>query len=103
MVEVSRQVAGPTEAEAAEAAEAALVEQIKAIHDEFDGTYGEPRVTEELARRGRPVNHKRIERLMRLRGIVADNWRAVNGPTSWPSSEPAQAPSDSSRRRRTAP
>ncbi len=49
-------------------AEAALVGS--GIHDEFDGTYGEPRVTTELARRGRTVNHKRVERLMRVHGIV---------------------------------
>jgi transposase InsO family protein len=58
---------GPT---AAEAAEAELVEQIRSIHDEFDGTYGEPRITEELARRGQATNHKRVERLMRAHGIV---------------------------------
>lgn len=73
--EVSRQAfcdwrvaeARPTDAELAEAA---LVDQIRAIHDEVDGTYGEPRITEELARRGRPTNHKRVERLMRSHGIV---------------------------------
>ncbi|HSH59966.1 MAG TPA: IS3 family transposase [Acidimicrobiales bacterium] len=76
MAEVSRQAfhdwqaaeaAGPNEAELAEAL---LVEAIRAIHDQFDGTYGEPRITEELARRGWKVNHKRIERLMRLHGIA---------------------------------
>ena len=63
----ARVAAGPT---AAARTEAELVVQIRKIHDEFDGTYGEPRVTEELARRGRPTNHKRVERLMRLHGIV---------------------------------
>ena len=76
VAEVSRQAfcdwrmaeaAGPTDAELAESE---LVSQIRAIHDEFDGTYGEPRITEELARRGWPTNHKRVERLMRLHGIV---------------------------------
>jgi putative transposase len=59
MAEVSRQAfhdwrarraAGPS---AAEVAEAALVAEIRQIHDEFDGTHGEPRITPELARRGR--------------------------------------------------
>ena len=59
--------AGPT---AAELAEAVLVGLMREIHAEFDATYGEPRMTEELARRGRPVNHKRVRRLMRLHGIV---------------------------------
>jgi hypothetical protein len=36
----------------AEAAEAELVAEIRSIHDEFDETYGEPRITTELARRG---------------------------------------------------
>ncbi len=76
VAEVSRQAfhdwqaaeaAGPNEAKLAELA---LVEAIRAIHDEFDGTYGEPRISEELARRGWKVNHKRIERLMRLHGIA---------------------------------
>ena len=63
----ARQAAGPSDAEQAEAA---LVAEIRGIHDEFDGTYGEPRITTELARRGRTVNHKRVERLMRAHDIV---------------------------------
>ena len=59
--------AGPTPAERAEAN---LVGQIRSIHEDFDGTYGEPRITTELARRGWATNHKRVERLMRLHGIV---------------------------------
>ena len=47
-----------------------LVEQIRQVHDESDGTYGSPRVTEELRRQGWVVNHKRVERLMRVHGIV---------------------------------
>ncbi len=46
------------------------MEEIRAIHDEFDQTYGSPRVTVELANRGRCVNHKRVERLMRDHRIV---------------------------------
>lgn len=63
----ARQAAGPTQAEVAEAE---LVAQIRSIHEEFDATYGEPRITEELARRGEVVNHKRVERLMRIHSIV---------------------------------
>jgi len=63
----SRQRTGPSPAEVAEAEPVA---EIEAIHGEFDGTYGEPRITPELARRGRRVNHKRVERLMRCHGIV---------------------------------
>jgi transposase InsO family protein len=76
VAEVSRQAfndwraktaAGPTPAEREEAE---LVAEIRAIHDEFDSTYGSPRMTVELANRGRATNHKRVERLMRLHGIV---------------------------------
>ena len=62
-----RQAAGPTEAEVEEAA---LVTAIREIHAESDETYGQPRVTPELQARGWDVNHKRVERLMRLHGIV---------------------------------
>lgn len=50
--------------------EADLVERIKLVHRDSDGTYGAPRVTAELARRGYCANHKRIERLMALHGIA---------------------------------
>lgn len=63
----ARQAAGPT---AAELAEVELVELMREIHAEHDGTYGVPRMTHELALRGRPTNRKRVERLMRLHGIV---------------------------------
>jgi transposase InsO family protein len=47
-----------------------LAGQIRAIHGEHNGSYGSPRVTDELRRRGRPVNRKRVERIMRERGIA---------------------------------
>ena len=62
-----RRAGGPTEAEVAEAA---VVQQMREIHDEFDETYGSPRMTVELANHGYKVNHKRVERLMRAHGIV---------------------------------
>jgi putative transposase len=62
-----REAAGPTDAEREEVA---LVAAIREIHDETDGTYGEPRTTPELRERGWAVNHKRVERLMRVHGIV---------------------------------
>ena len=63
----ARHAGGPSDAERFEAE---LLAEIRAIHDEFDETYGEPRVTAELVRRGWRVNHKRVERLMRRHGIV---------------------------------
>lgn len=57
------------------AADAALAEEIKQIHEEFDGTYGSPRVTAELHEKGREVNHKRVARVMRRFGIVGVHLR----------------------------
>jgi putative transposase len=50
--------------------ESRLLKEIRAIHARSQGTYGSPRMTAELRRRGWRVNHKRVERLMRLHGIV---------------------------------
>jgi putative transposase len=47
-----------------------LVGEIRRIHARSHGTYGAPRVTAELRRRGQVVNHKRVERLMRTHGIA---------------------------------
>jgi putative transposase len=55
--------------------EASLVAEIRRIHARSKGTYGAPRVTAELRWRGWRVNHKRVERLMRLHGIVGDRPR----------------------------
>lgn len=76
VAEVSRQAfcdwrkkraGGPTDAEIEEAALVAAMRQIEA---DFDDTYGQPRMTPELRERGFEVNHKRVERLMRLHRIV---------------------------------
>jgi putative transposase len=61
--------------------EARLVAQIRAIHTDAHGTYGSPRVTHELRRRGWRVNHKRVERLMRAHGIVGHRPRRRRGLT----------------------
>ena len=63
----AKRAGGPTDAELAEAA---LVTAMREIQADFDDTYGEPRMTPELRARGFFVNHKRVERLMRLHGIV---------------------------------
>ena len=62
-----QRAAGPT---AAELDEAYLVNHIRDIHTDSDATYGSPRVTGELRRRGYCVNHKRTERLMAENAIV---------------------------------
>jgi transposase InsO family protein len=56
-------------------ADEVLAERIRAIHAEFDGTYGSPRVTAELRDAGSKVNRKRVERVMRIFGIVGVHLR----------------------------
>jgi transposase InsO family protein len=51
-------------------AEQDLLEEIRAVHAEHVGRYGSPRVHDELRRRGRRVNRKRVERLMREHNLV---------------------------------
>ncbi|MBW3578932.1 MAG: IS3 family transposase [Actinobacteria bacterium] len=81
----------PDGASSAEQADTELLAEIRAIHDAFDGTYGQPTgsgsgsrltspatnappfpglMTAELRRRGWVVNHKCVERLMREHGVV---------------------------------
>jgi transposase InsO family protein len=57
------------------AADRVLAEQIRQIHATHDGTYGSPRVMAELGDTGRKVNHKRVERVMRVFGIVGVHLR----------------------------
>ncbi len=60
--------------------DAQLLGAIKAIHRAHPD-YGSPRVTVELARRGRPVNHKKVEAMMAAAGIVARRHRRRRGLT----------------------
>ncbi|MFF2515809.1 IS3 family transposase [Streptomyces sp. NPDC058086] len=70
-------------------ADAELAEDIDRIHQESDGTYGVPRVTAELKEAGRPVNHKRVERVMRTFHIVALHlYKKVRTPIPEPSATP---------------
>lgn len=63
---VAAEAAGPSPAEQDDAA---VLERIRQVHKASRGRYGEPRVTAQLAREGTPVNHKRVERLMRENGL----------------------------------
>jgi putative transposase len=64
---VTREMVAPSDADLRDAY---LVNEIRDIHADSDATYGEPRTTVELSRRGYCSNHKRIERLMRENDIV---------------------------------
>ncbi|MEV2202413.1 IS3 family transposase [Streptomyces fradiae] len=55
---------------AREQADVVLAERIRAVHAEWDGAYGRPRVTAELREAGERVNHKRVGRVMRKFGIA---------------------------------
>ncbi|MFD5514124.1 IS3 family transposase [Streptomyces sp. NPDC127051] len=68
-------VAGAEAREARWRADQALAHQITVIHIASRRNYGVPRVTAELRRQGRPVNHKRVARVMRENGIAGNGWR----------------------------
>jgi putative transposase len=71
--------------------EARLVGEIRRIHARSKATYGAPRVHVELGRHGWRVNHKRVERLMRIHGIVGYRPRRRRGLTK-PDAGTAPAP-----------
>ena len=83
--------AQPARQERAEA-EDQLAAEIRAVHSEHRGAYGSPRVAAELRRRGRRVNRKRVERIMRERGIVghARRRRVTSIPVHTADSFPCQ-------------
>jgi len=61
-------------------ADAQLLVLIRAIHAQFKGAYGSPRMHEELRSRGHRVGKARVERLMRSHGIRARHkrrWKAT--------------------------
>lgn len=61
-------------------ADQALCQDIETVVEEFAG-YGYRRVTRELARRGRPVNHKRVLRVMRERHLLCRPKRRYRATT----------------------
>jgi len=78
---VAKVEAGPTRAEWDEAI---LINEMIEVHRHLDDTYGSPRMTDELRRRGHCVNHKRTERLMATNGIYAQDGRRKKGRTTIP-------------------
>ena len=60
--------------------DAVLEAEIRRIHQQSRGTYGAPRIHEELAERGTGVGRKRVARLMReagLRGVCRRRYRVT--------------------------
>lgn len=76
---------GPS-ARAAE--DAALAEDVKAIHTEHRGAYGSPRIHRELRRRGRRVARKRVAHLMKREGIWGRKRRRYRATTDSNHQEP---------------
>jgi putative transposase len=64
--------------------EALLVNEIRDVHADLDDTYGSPRMTTELHRRGFCDNHKRVERIMAAHGIYAKDGRRKKVRTTIP-------------------
>jgi len=60
---------------AREREEVQLGVEVAAIHAEFRGRYGSPRIHDELRDRGRRVGRKRVARVMRERGLRARGGR----------------------------
>lgn len=49
--------------------DAGLKVEIKSIYDEHEGRYGYRRIRDELANRGKKVNHKKVQRIMKELGL----------------------------------
>ena len=49
--------------------DADLKVEIKAIYQEHEGRYGYRRIRDELANRGKKVNHKKVQRIMKELGL----------------------------------
>lgn len=58
-----------------------LLALLRAIHAEFKGAYGSPRMVRELTARGFPASKARVERLMREHGIRARHKRRYKATT----------------------
>ena len=58
------------EASEREQVDAELTKKIRAAHARSRGTYGAPRIREELVAEGTPVGRKRVARLMRAEGLA---------------------------------
>ncbi len=61
--------------------DAQMLALIRAIHAEFKGAYGSPRMTEEIRDRGFPASKERVERLMKENGIRARHKRRFKATT----------------------
>ena len=71
-----------------EMANQALYKQIKAVYNQTHGTYGSPRIYQELKKQGVPCSENRVARLMRLRGLQARQAKAYRTTTRRKKADP---------------
>jgi transposase InsO family protein len=84
-----RWLAGESDRIARAVADDELAAGIRTIHAASGGAYGAPRVAIELRAQGRLVDRKRVERVMRQRGIIGRHLRrrirtTIPGPAATP-------------------
>jgi transposase InsO family protein len=65
-----------------------LYKKIEAVYDKSHGTYGSPRVHQELQRQGIACSENRVARLMRLRGLRARQTRTYKSTTKRNQADP---------------
>jgi putative transposase len=65
-----------------------LYKEIKAVYDRAHGTYGSPRVYQELKTQGVACSENRVARLMRLRGLRAKQTRTYKTTTKRNKADP---------------
>ena len=76
----------------------ALLKEIIQIHEASHGTYGSRKITHEINRRSeKPVNHKRVERIMRENGIRSKSHKKYKATTNSKHNLPV-APTDPDRK-----
>ncbi|MFE9728843.1 IS3 family transposase [Streptomyces sp. NPDC005794] len=85
-------VAAAEARESRQRADEVLGHEIAVIHVASKRTYGVPRVTAQLRRQGRLVNHKRVERIMRERGIAGHSRRTGRRSLTKADAKAAPAP-----------
>lgn len=77
-----RWLAGAKARRERQAADDALLVEIREIHTEHKGTYGVRRIHAELRGFGHTINRKRVELLMRRHGIEGGTYGAASAPRS---------------------
>jgi len=75
-----------------DAADEKLVVKIRDAHEASDGTYGCPRVHDELRDGGTVVSKRRVARLMKIRGIQGLSGRERSATTTMQGSKPSKIP-----------